>query len=117
MVLTRLLLFAGAMLAACAALAAEPVVVAPSVTGQSGLLNMPDARIAPEGTWRTGISFMRPYQTIWSSLAVFPWLEGTFRYTRIMHVPGFAPGPGIDYGDDSYKSFDLKLQLLPEGGI
>ena len=117
MVLTRLLLFAGAMLAACAALAAEPVVVAPSATGQSGLLNMPDARIAPEGTWRTGISFMRPYQTIWSSLAVFPWLEGTFRYTRIMHVPGFAPGPGIDYGDYKDKSFDLKLQLLPERGI
>ena len=101
------------------ALGAEPL-TAPSITGQTGLLNMPDARIAPEGTWRTGISFMRPYQTIWSSLAVFPWLEGSFRYTRIMDVPGFPggyPGGNLDYGDYKDKSFDLKLQLLPERGI
>ncbi|MGA8006434.1 MAG: YjbH domain-containing protein, partial [Burkholderiales bacterium] len=107
----RKLLFAVAAFAASAASAAEP-----SATGQSGLLNMPDARIAPEGAWRSGISFMRPYQTVWSSLALFPWLETSFRYTRIMHVPGFNPAPGIDYGDYKDKSFDLKLQLLPERG-
>ncbi len=112
------LLFAAAAFIAVPALAAEPV-TAPSVTGQTGLLSMPDARIAPEGTWRSGISFMRPYQSIWSSLALFPWLEGSFRYTRIMDVPGFVndlPGTIIDYGDYKDKSFDLKLRLLPERG-
>ncbi len=111
----RKLTFVAAALAAGAAFAAEPV-VGPSATGQSGLLNMPDARIAPEGTWRSGVSFMRPYQAVWMSMALFPWLETSFRYTRIMHVPGFAPGPGIDYGDYKDKSLDLKLQLLPERG-
>jgi membrane-associated phospholipid phosphatase len=110
----KLLFFVAAALVSAAA-GAEPV-TAPSITGQNGLLNMPDARVAPEGTWRTGISFMRPYSAVWTSLALFPWLEGSFRYTRIMHVPGFNPGPGIDYGDYKDKSFDLKLRLLPERG-
>ena len=70
--------------AAARALAQEP-----SVSGQTGLISMPDARFAPEGTWRTGFSFLRPYETFWSGVTVFPWLEGSFRYTRIYHVPGF----------------------------
>lgn len=80
---------------------------------------MPDARFAPEGSWRTGISLLRPYQTIWSSVTLFPWFEGSFRYTRIYHVPGFEPTEddpefGAEFGDFRDKSFDAKLQLLPE---
>jgi membrane-associated phospholipid phosphatase len=89
----------------------------PSVSGQTGLISMPDARIAPEGTWRTGLSFMRPYQAIWSSVAMFPWLEAGFRYTRIYHVPGFPDRPEAeDYGDYKDKSFDVKLRAFPERG-
>jgi membrane-associated phospholipid phosphatase len=82
---------------------------------------MPDARIAPEGSWRTGFSFLRPYEALWSSLAIFPWLEGSFRYTRIYHVPGFAGTPdnpefGSGFGDFKDKSFDAKLRVLPERG-
>ena len=92
----------------------------PSVTGQTGLISMPDARIAPEGSWRAGLSFMRPYQAIWSSVAVFPWFEGSFRYTRIYHVPGFEQTSGssfgVGYGDFKDKSFDAKLRVLPERG-
>jgi hypothetical protein len=108
----RKIAFAAA-LASSAALGTEPV-TAPSTTGQTGLLNMPVGRIAPEGTWCTGFSFTRPYSAVWSSIALFPWLEGSFHYTRIMHVPGFNPAPGIDYGDHEDKSFDLNLRLLPE---
>ena len=81
---------------------------------------MPDARFAPEGTWRTGVGFLRPYQPIWSTMSVFPWFEASFRYTRIFHVPGFAAGttsigaPATDYGDYRDKAFDAKLRLLPE---
>ena len=53
------------MVAATSASAAEP-----SVSGQSGLISMPDARFAPEGSWRTGLSFMRPYQTLWDRKSV-----------------------------------------------
>jgi membrane-associated phospholipid phosphatase len=80
---------------------------------------MPDARFAPEGSWRTGLSFLRPYQAIWSSVTVFPWFEGSFRYTRIYHVPGFSGTPenptfGVGFGDYKDKSFDAKVLLLPE---
>ena len=77
---------------------------------------MPDARMAPDGTWRTGMSYAKPYQAIWSSLTIMPFLEGSFRYTRIMYVPGFPAGPGVDYGDYKDKEFDLKLRVLPERG-
>jgi membrane-associated phospholipid phosphatase len=105
------------ILAAASADAAEP-----SVTGQTGLISMPDARFAPEGSWRTGLSFLRPYQTLWSGVTVFPWLETSFRYTRVYHVPGFAGTPedpnfGRGYGDFKDKAFDAKLLLLPERGI
>jgi membrane-associated phospholipid phosphatase len=89
----------------------------PSVSGQAGLISMPDARFAPEGTWRSGISFLRPYEALWSNATVFPWLEGSFRYTRIYHVPGFPEGSDTAYGDYKDKSFDAKLRLLPERGL
>jgi hypothetical protein len=95
------------------ALANEPVAL-PSGTGQTGLISMPDARMAPDGTWRTGYSFLRPYHAIWSSLTAMPWLEGSFRYSRIQYVQGFANRPDTDYGDYKDKTFDLKLRVLPE---
>jgi membrane-associated phospholipid phosphatase len=102
-------------LVAPAAQAKEPVAL-PSQTGQTGLLSMPDARFAPDGTWRAGYGYLKPYPALWSSLTAMPWLEGSFRYTRIMHVPGFPDRPDADYGDYKDKSFDLKLRLLPERG-
>jgi membrane-associated phospholipid phosphatase len=95
--------------------ATEPVAL-PGQSGQTGLLSMPDARMAPDGTWRTGYSFMRPYHALWSSLTAMPWLEGSFRYTRIQYVPGFPGRLDADYGDYKDKSFDAKLRLFPERG-
>ena len=93
--------------------ATEPPAL-PSATGQTGLVSMPDARLAPDGTWRTGYSFLRPYHAIWSSLTAMPWLEGSFRYTRVQYVEGFPGRPGTDYGDYKDKSFDAKIRLLDE---
>jgi len=100
---------------AAGAHAQEPP-TAPSTNGQTGLLSMPDARLAPDGTWRTGMSYLKPYQAIWSSLTIMPFLEGSFRYTRIMYVPGFPGRTDADYGDFKDKEFDLKLRVLPERG-
>src|SRR4051812_33048009 len=103
-----------AALASVTAAAGEP-----SVTGQTGLISMPDARFAPEGSWRTGFSSLRPYSAIWSNVTVFPWLEGSFRYTRVQNVPGFTGTPsnpsfGAGYGAYKDKAFDAKLLVLPE---
>jgi hypothetical protein len=95
--------------------AAEPPAL-PSATGQTGLISMPDARFAPDGTWRTGYSFLRPYHALWSSLTAMPWFEGSFRYTRIQYVPALFSNQ-IDptaYGDYKDKTFDAKLRLLDE---
>ncbi|HZM34853.1 MAG TPA: YjbH domain-containing protein [Burkholderiales bacterium] len=90
----------------------------PSVSGQTGLISMPDARFAPEGTWRSGFSFLRPYEALWSNVTVFPWLEGSFRFTRIYDVQAFPDRPdAADYGDYRDKSFDAKVLLLPERGL
>jgi len=97
------------------ALPAQAQVALPSTSGQSGLISMPDARIAPEGTWRTGYSYLNPYPAVWTNLAILPWLEGNFRFTRIMYAPQpFADRPDGNYGDYKDKSFDLKLRVLPE---
>lgn len=86
----------------------------PGTTGQTGLISMPDARVAPEAAWRTGMSFMRPYQSIWSSVAAFPWAEASFRYTRILGVPGFPDERGATFGDYKDKSFDGKVIVFQE---
>ena len=101
------------LLLASVAAAQEPVAL-PSATGQTGLISMPDARFAPDGTWRAGYSFLRPYHALWSSLTAMPWFEGSFRYSRIQYVEGFPNRPDTDYGDYKDKSFDAKLRLLDE---
>ena len=87
---------------------------AASTIGQTGLINMPDARVAPDGTLRFGYSFAEPYPTLWTSVTMLPRLELSARYTRIMGVPGFT-SPGTDYGDYKDKAFDGKLVLFEEG--
>jgi len=76
-----------------------PAWAEPSLSGQTGLIYMPDARLDPDGTWRTGYSFAEPYGAVWTSLTALPRLEGSLRYTEINGVPGFGSQPGTDYGD------------------
>jgi hypothetical protein len=79
---------------------------------------MPDARIDPDGTWRTGYSYASPYATFWSSLTALPRLEVSTRYTATRGVPGtLVSGPSFaDYGDFKDKSFDAKFVLMEENG-
>jgi hypothetical protein len=103
----RLIAFAIALCVAPAALAE------PNLSGQTGLIYMPDARLDPDGTWRTGFSYADPYKTLWTSLSAMPRLETGFRYVEIQGVPGFDR-PGTDYGDYKDKVFDAKLLLIEE---
>ncbi|MEO8164337.1 MAG: YjbH domain-containing protein [Betaproteobacteria bacterium] len=89
----------------------------PSLTGQTGLIYMPDARIDPDGTWRTGYSYASPYAAVWMSLTALPRIETSLRYTAIRGVPGFIdPARADSYGDYKDKSFDTKFVLLEEEG-
>ena len=99
-------------------MATLPAHAEPSLTGQTGLIAMPDARIDPDGTWRTGYSLASPYSAVFTSLTALPRLEGSLRYTAIRGVPGFTdPERAGSYGDFKDKSFDAKFLLLEEDGL
>jgi hypothetical protein len=84
----------------------------PSTTGQTGLINMPDARVADDGVFRLGASYFRPYGTFWSSITFLPRLELSGRYTVIR---GLSSGLGQGFGDYKDKAFDAKAVLVEEG--
>jgi len=109
--------FLRALILASAAAAATPAAAEPSLTGQTGLIYMPDARLDPDGTWRTGYSRAEPYGAVWTSLTALPRFEGSLRYTEINGVPGFGSQPNTDYGDYKDKSFDAKFLLIEEGKV
>ena len=92
-----------------AAVFREPVAAEPSTIGQTGLINMPDARIEKDGTLRFGTSYFRPYLPIWSSITLLPRLELSGRYTIIR---GLSSGLGKGFGDYKDKAFDVKALLL-----
>jgi hypothetical protein len=83
----------------------------PSMTGQSGLITMPDGRVADDGVLRMGASYLRPYEGFWSSISLLPRLELSGRYTVIR---GLSSGLGRGFDDYKDKAFDAKLVLLKE---
>ncbi|HEX7811434.1 MAG TPA: YjbH domain-containing protein [Burkholderiales bacterium] len=102
----------------CSFLSPLPAHAEPSLTGQTGLLHMPDARVDPDGTWRTGYSVADPYSAIWISLTAMPRLEASLRYTEIEGVPGFSDTDRAEsYGNFKDKSFDAKFLLFEEGRL
>lgn len=83
-----------------------------SLNGQSGLIQMPDARAGDEGTWRLGLTTQSPYRSIWSSVSLAPWLEVTGKFTRTSGVQAF--NGTTSYGDNGDKAFAAKLRVLDE---
>ncbi|MCC7428474.1 MAG: YjbH domain-containing protein [Alphaproteobacteria bacterium] len=86
----------------------------PNDFGQTGLLQMPDARFLPDGTAAMGVSHVHPYNRLFLTAQVLPVLEATFRYTDITNR---LYGAAAFSGDQSFKdrSIDLKFRLLAEG--
>ena len=74
--------------------------------GETGLLEMPSARMAPDGQLAITLSAMNDMQRGTLSFQILPWLEGSFRYTRIGR---WVNSPDYD------RSFGLKLRLFEEG--
>lgn len=84
----------------------------PSMSGQSGLINTPSARIGADGTWTLGFSYSDPYVSLYSNLVALPFLELTASGFRVMHTPGFTGNQA--YGDYKDKRADIKLRVLQE---
>jgi hypothetical protein len=85
--------------------------VNPAVSGQSGVISMPDANVEDDGVWRVGVSRFSPYMTYWTSITALPRLELSGRYTAITGVPAWSEK---NYGDYKDKAFDVKWQLVRE---
>lgn len=93
-------------------LSAVTVRAEPTLIGQTGLIQMPSARIEDDGILRMGVSTSDPYSAIWASVSVLPILEVSGRYTTIDAVPAFAgQTDSADYRD---KAFDAKMLLFRE---
>ncbi len=89
--------------------ASRPVQSGPSMSGQTGLVFMPSARIEDDGVLRFGASNADPYFVLWSSVTLLPRLELSGRFTTIDGLPAF--GGTADFRD---KAFDAKLLLRRE---
>jgi len=73
--------------------------------GEVGLLDLPSARMGDDGDLSLTISGMRDSRRIELGFQILPWLEGTFRYSEIVH---YVDGPDYD------RSFGMKARLFQE---
>jgi Exopolysaccharide biosynthesis protein YbjH len=80
--------------------------------GISGIGEIPDARIMPDGNLKFLVSSNRPYTIYSASLGLSRRLELNGRITSISGVPGFSAGD--TYGVYKDKAFDAKLRIIDE---
>jgi membrane-associated phospholipid phosphatase len=89
----------------------------PTLHGQSGYINMPNASVEPDATLTTGYGYDRPYGSFWVTATVLPFLQVTGRYVSITGIPGFTNvngAYGSAYGRYKDKVVDVKLRLWQE---
>ena len=80
--------------------------------GGAGLLDLPSARMRPDGALTLGTS-QQDTEDIYSvTYQAFPWLEGTFRY--VIQNPGGKLGSQEANRD---RSFEVKALLLEESAL
>ena len=82
--------------------------------GDTGLLEIPTARLMPEGSLKIGINSFDPYEVTAMTATPFSWLEATFRYTELENQL-YSPYPSYS-GNQSLKdkAFDVKVKILNE---
>lgn len=78
--------------------------------GTLGLIEMPSARMAEDGTVSAGASFMKNTQHYNLGFQILPWLESSFRYSGLAD---FSPGYPV-YWD---RSIGVKLRLMEESDV
>lgn len=106
---------AAALLAFLAGAAgAQPVESSFNLYGVPGLVDMPTAEVAPDGTLSTTIAHFGGTTRTTLRFQITPRLSGAFRYSSIedFYPPGPPPWTEPRYYD---RSFDLRYQILTEG--
>lgn len=92
-----------------------PYKVVPTASnyGNTGILEMPNARMMPEAQLRFNFSASFPNEFTSLTASPFNWLEATYRYTEIKNV---KYGPASYSGNQTLKDkgFDLKTLVLKE---
>jgi hypothetical protein len=78
--------------------------------GGIGLLQVPSARFSPDGQFTTGFSSVLPYNQLFATVQILPWLETTLRYAEVSNRE-FGPESSQSYKD---RSVDFKLKLLSQ---
>jgi len=96
----------------CGTAPASPPIPFAGNNGQTGLWDMPNARLLPD--WQARISFhdADPYRYWSASIGVFDRIELNGRITEITTLPGL---PGQKYDRD--KAFDVKFLLMKERDV
>ena len=86
----------------------------PSNYGDTGLLEIPNARFMKEASLRFNFSSSYPNEFTTITASPFKWLEASYRYTEIKNE---LYGPSSYSGNQSLKDkgFDLKMKLIGEG--
>jgi hypothetical protein len=90
------------------ALAAAPLHATPDTNGQTGLVTMPDARIADEGVLDGGIAYGGPETNYFATFALFERLEATL---QLALLEGNPLASGGRYRD---KAMHLKFVVFEE---
>ena len=92
-----------------------PYKVHPSASnyGNTGILELPNARFMPEAQLRFNFSASYPYEHTSLTASPFSWLEATYRYTELKNE---KYGPAIYSGNQTLKDkgFDLKARIRRE---
>ena len=74
--------------------AANAIGATPTVQGQSGYVNMPNAVVEPDSTFTIGYGHDSPYGSLWATVTPLPFLQVTGRYVSITGIPGFSLAEG-----------------------
>ena len=90
--------------------ALDPFPLPRTTFGSIGMVEMPSARMAPDGELSLSTSFSRNLQRYNFGFQALPWLEFNFRYT-ILHAFPLDPSNSQYYD----RSFGLGLRLFKEG--
>jgi hypothetical protein len=91
------------------ALGSDPIPITRNDFGQVGLIEMPSARMAPDGDLSFNASYFEKNQRYNLGFQFFPWMEAIFKYS------------GLDHYDPAYpvywdRSLSMKIRLSNESG-
>jgi hypothetical protein len=96
---------------------AQALGATPTIQGQSGYINMPNASVEADGTFSVGYGYDKPYGSLWVTSTILPFVQATGRYVSISGIPGFTNDPGgygANYGRYKDKVLDIKARLWQE---